>query len=266
MKICEKSKVEICFGLEGQELPNVEMLVDLSADPLVPSGRCPFSGQSAGPTSRCPFSGKSSAKRSCFSSGLEASPLILEVDSRNASAPAPETVPVAMGGRILGNALQQKLDKLTEEDPDLCCPVSLMVFNDPVIASDGFIYDKTSLLQLLANKLASPMTREVLKPEHRSAQSKLVEATRFRKQRSQELVDFAVEAISEQQKQLAITALDRACEYIASCDPAELRDLVSDVARLYTQLGRPVPASLHQGTQAVGTSWSASISRITGLF
>merc|ERR1712232_415111 len=126
------------------------------------------------------------------------------------------------------------------------CPVSLMVFNDPVIASDGFIYDKTSLLQLLANKLASPMTREALKSEYRSAQSKLVEATRFRKQRSQELMDFAMEAISEQQKQLAISALDRASEYIASCHPTEMRDVVSGVTRLCTQLGRPVPPTLHQ--------------------
>merc|ERR1711988_753766 len=88
-----------------------------------------------------------------------------------------------MAGRILGSALQQKLDELAEEDPDLCCPVSLMVFSNPVIASDGFIYDESSLKQLLANRLASPMTREVLKPTYRSAQEKLAEVVGFRKHR-----------------------------------------------------------------------------------
>jgi hypothetical protein len=149
-----------------------------------------------------------------------------------------------MGGRILGNALQQKLDKLTEEDPDLCCPVSLMVFRDPVIASDGFIYDKSSLQQLLANRLSSPMTREALKPEYRPAQQKLVEVTRFRRNRTQELLDFATEAISEQQRQLSCTAVDRASEYIAALDPVEMRNLVASVVQLCMQLGCQVPPAL----------------------
>merc|ERR1712183_739136 len=54
-------------------------------------------------------------------------------------------------GRILGSSLQQKLDELIDEDPELCCPVSPMLFAEPVIASDGFIYDKASLTTLLAN-------------------------------------------------------------------------------------------------------------------
>merc|ERR1739845_121893 len=101
---------------------------------------------------------------------------------------------VPMAGRILGNALQQKLDKLTEEDPDLCCPVSLMVFSNAVLASDGFMYDQSSLTQLLANRQASPMTREVLKSEYRVAETKRVEVTVFRKQRCQELLAFVEEA------------------------------------------------------------------------
>merc|ERR1712151_3229 len=71
-----------------------------------------------------------------------------------------------------GSSLQQKLDELIDEDPDLCCPVSLMLFAEPVIASDGFIYEKASLTTLLANRQVSPMTRETLKLEYRPAQRK----------------------------------------------------------------------------------------------
>jgi hemoglobin len=264
LKVCEKNKAEICFGLEGQELPNVEVVADLATDPSVQLGRCPFSGQSAGPNSRCPFSGsQSTAQRSHEltdrkrntspdSSLFDKLPSILtsffcstsEDNPRNATTLAHETAPVKMGGRILGNSLQQKLDKLTEEDPDLCCPVSLMVFRDPVIASDGFIYDKASLQQLLANRLSSPMTREALKSEYRSAQLKLVEVTRFRKHRAQELLDFATEAICEQQRQLSCTAVDRASEYIAALDPVEMRNLAASVGQLCRQLGCPVPQVL----------------------
>jgi hypothetical protein len=262
LKVCEKNKAEICFGLEGQELPNVEVVADLATDPSVQLGRCPFSGQSAGPNSRCPFSGGQSTaqrsqeltakKRNTSPSLFDKLPSILtsffcstsEDNPRNATTLAHETAPVKMGGRILGNSLQQKLDKLTEEDPDLCCPVSLMVFRDPVIASDGFIYDKASLQQLLANRLSSPMTREALKSEYRSAQLKLVEVTRFRKHRAQELLDFATEAICEQQRQLSCTAVDRASEYIAALDPVEIRNLAASVVQLCRQLGCPVPQVL----------------------
>merc|ERR1712014_552650 len=77
-----------------------------------------------------------------------------------------------MAGRVLDSSLQRSLDGLLEEDPDLCCPVSLMVFVEPVRASDGFIYDKKMLDQLLKNKQRSPMTREVLKPEYCPATEK----------------------------------------------------------------------------------------------
>merc|ERR1719399_1523357 len=54
LKIVEKSKIEFCFGLEGEDMPEVEL-------PLAPVGtattsvaRCPFSGHAGG---SCPFSG-----------------------------------------------------------------------------------------------------------------------------------------------------------------------------------------------------------------
>merc|ERR1719284_39161 len=113
---------------------------------------CPFSGASGG---QCPFSGKSVV------AAAPAPPQAQNFSSPLESAQAP------MAGRVLGSSLQQKLDRLTEEDPDLCCPVSLMVFSSPVIASDGFIYDEGSLKELLRLRQASPMTRETLKPSYR---------------------------------------------------------------------------------------------------
>merc|ERR1712157_74618 len=114
-----------------------------------------------------------------------------------------------------------------------------------VLASDGFIYDQSSLTQLLANRQVSPMTREVLKKEYRAAQQKLDEVTVFRKQRSQDLLDFATEAASEQQL-LAIVALERVQEYIEVLDMAAAQSLAVKALRLYEQLGHSVPAALHK--------------------
>merc|ERR1712157_414208 len=109
---------------------------------------------------------------------------------------------------------------------------SLMIFSNPVLASDGFIYDQSSLTQLLANHQVSPMTREVLKQEYRAAQQKLDEVTVFRRQRSQDLLDFAMEAAFEQQL-LAIAALERVQEYIEVLDMVAARSLAVQALRLY---------------------------------
>merc|ERR1711879_62355 len=152
-----------------------------------------------------------------------------------------ENAPHAQGGRVLGSSLQQKLDELIDEDPDLCCPVSLMIFADPVVASDGFIYERASLTTLLANRQASPMTRETLKQEYQPAQQKRVEAHGYRKKRSGALLQFAREAAS-QQPEMAITALERITDYISILPPQESRSLAGEASHLYSQLGRSAPA------------------------
>jgi hemoglobin len=252
VKICEKCKVEICCGLEGQDMPNSDGPIVSEGDKFVFQGRCPFSGKAGG---KCPISGSvlvpdSATIRPAQARNETVSSHTLPVSgSSQMNDAVNETVHAPMGGRILGSALQQKLDKLMEEDPDLCCPVSLMVFSNPVIASDGFMYDQASLQQLLANRLASPMTREVLKSEYRLAQTKKAEVTVFRKQRCQELLAFAEEAVSEQQ-QLALTALERVCEYVSGFDKKDrnnlqTRSLIAKAAApLYGRLGHPVPMTL----------------------
>merc|ERR1712039_871938 len=141
-----------------------------------------------------------------------------------------------MAGRVLGSSLQQRLDQLTDEDPDLCCPVSLVVFAQPVIASDGFIYERSSLMTLLRNCQVSPMTREVLKQEHRPAQQKKLEAEDFRQKRSQTLLQFAREA-APQQPEMSVTALDRARDYLKTLRTDQSQALAREAAELSAQLG-----------------------------
>merc|ERR1712232_632092 len=213
LKLCEHSKTEICFGLEGQEvvLPASLSLGD-AASPVEAfhmASRCPFSGKSGG---QCPFSGQSDGPaplKTTLGAEARASPwasCLSEVATEAKQAP--------MAGRILDSSLQQSLDVLLEEDPDLCCPVSLMIFVEPVRASDGFIYEKSMLIQLLQNRQRSPMTREVLKSEYQAASEKMEEVLEFRSERSAALLKFASQAAT-QQPQLAATARERAADYLA---------------------------------------------------
>lgn len=51
-------------------------------------------------------------------------------------------------GKVVGNPLQERLDQLLEEEAELCCPVTLVLFVDPVLAGDGFAYERTAVCQL----------------------------------------------------------------------------------------------------------------------
>jgi hypothetical protein len=120
-----------------------------------------------------------------------------------------------------------------------------MVFGEAVRASDGFIYDKAMLLQLLKNKQRSPMTREVLKPEYCQASEKNAEVLRFRHKRSEDLIKFALQARG-QQPQMATTALEHAVDYLAVVRTEEARSLSKKAASAYAQLGRRIPDALHR--------------------
>merc|ERR1719394_991390 len=101
-----------------------------------------------------------------------------------------------------------------------------MVFADPVIASDGFIYEKAMLSQLLKNKQRSPMTREVLKSQYREAAEKKAEAVRFRERRSQELLAFA-ETAANPEPQMAAAAVARATDYVEILGAARAKALAT---------------------------------------
>merc|ERR1712187_167806 len=162
----------------GEDAPGVGRPVPAS-DALP---RCPFSG-SSGSAGQCPFTWAGSGVGAASREQRGVSSVISGAGSQ-----------MPMAGRVLGSSLQQRLDQLTDEDPDLCCPVSLVVFTEPVIASDGFIYEKASLLTLLRNRQVSPMTREVLKQAYRPAQQKRLQAEDFQQKRCQHLLEFAREA------------------------------------------------------------------------
>merc|ERR1712232_779991 len=188
-----------------------------------------FSGQSTGPAP------------ANATAGLEgrAVPALQSLSDAVVHAQAP------MAGRVLDSSLQRSLDELLEEDPDLCCPISLLIFREPVRASDGFIYEKSMLMQLLQNRQRSPMTREVLKSEYRAATEKMAEAIEFRHGRSEDLIKFALQA-AIQRPQLATTALERVVDYLAVLQTGRARHLATEAAKVYVTLGQPVAVGLQR--------------------
>merc|ERR1719440_2563636 len=99
-------------------------------------------------------------------------------------------LPAVAQGRVLGSAAQERLDELLFEDEDLCCPVMLMLFEDPVIASDGFIYERSAVETLIKTNRPSPMTRENLGKNVFPAKQKKTEALKYRQKMVKDLCDF----------------------------------------------------------------------------
>lgn len=250
LRICEASKAEICFGMEGEGSSCAAAAVE-GSDALGATGDdasaspCPFSGNAGG---QCPFA---APPRSTVSAGLgsirtidataDAAAATPPVDSTSSSAGSEG--PRRMAGRVLGSALQQRLDELAEEDANLCCPVTLMVFKEPVQASDGFIYEKASLTTLLANSQPSPMTRELLTTQYQPAILKRQEVDAFRKARTEALIQFAEEAAA-QEPNIAATALERAGEYIQHLSQDQAEEMARLSIPLFWRLKKPVPRHL----------------------
>eukprot|EP00747_Dinoflagellata_sp_TGD_P022865 gnl/TRDRNA2_/TRDRNA2_129377_c0_seq1.p1 gnl/TRDRNA2_/TRDRNA2_129377_c0~~gnl/TRDRNA2_/TRDRNA2_129377_c0_seq1.p1 ORF type:complete len:932 (-),score=160.76 gnl/TRDRNA2_/TRDRNA2_129377_c0_seq1:71-2866(-) len=149
----------------------------------------------------------------------------------------------AMGGRLLGNALQKRFDDLTDEDSEMCCPVTLMLFTDPVIASDGFMYEADSVKQLIRNRQKSPITREDLKKEYFPAKAKKAEVMAFREERSATLLQFAKDALSSEPR-LTGMALDRVVEYLEVLKPASAPTIAREAAAIWEKTGKPLPPML----------------------
>jgi len=237
--------------------------------------RCPFSGAAASPEGgRCPFAapGRAGAPLPPGHPPISASPAadpvaiddrllsaakalmergmalpdaakMLRVEEATLAAAASQGGAAMMAGRTLNSTWQDRLDKLTAEDPELCCPVSLVLFAEPVIASDGFMYEKASLEGLLKNRMASPMTREALKKEFIPARQRKSDTIHFRETRSEELLKFAGEAL-EPQPRMAAAALERVSEYLEALEPARVPSLARQAAGLWRKLGGPLPRIL----------------------
>jgi hemoglobin len=230
------------------------------------AGGCPFSGASVN-GDRCPFSGALAPSNVASPQRSLASPPVPQLDQRTAEAlrtlaergiPASQIATLlqvdeavvnsvahaaegAHVGRVLGSNLQQKLDDLLTEDADLCCPISLMVLSDPVIASDGFVYERASLEQLLKSNAISPMTRQGLQTNFFAAVERKKKALEFREMRSKELLAFADEALAEGQRGMAAEAAERVVGYMNGLPRGSCTSIEGKVTEVYQKLGRPVP-------------------------
>lgn len=148
-----------------------------------------------------------------------------------------------LAGRLLGSSLQTRLDELSEEDSEMCCPITLMLFREPVIASDGFIYEADSMKALVKNRQVSPITREVLKGEYYPARQKKSEVMGFRETRAEALLQFASDAMDSDPRMTG-TALDRVMEYLEVLTHAQVPALARKTTAIWEQTGRPLPDQL----------------------
>jgi Mg-chelatase subunit ChlD len=139
---------------------------------------------------------------------------------------------------MLGSPLQLELDVLLQEEPALLCPITLVLLLDPVIASDGCIYERVAVQELLRIQGPSPMTHRPLSSELLPAQEQRSRAQTFRHERAQELLNFVARARKQDERAMALAALDRAGEY-----SKVLEDLAPEVARehrrLCSEMGQP---------------------------
>jgi len=225
-----------------------------SAGAAASSGRCPFMrgdapAESAG---SCPFSrtvATASPEDLGRSRQMDAAAVLAEkgiakddiAKMLGLSNDELAQLPTVAQGRVLGSQWQEKLDELLEEDVDLCCPVMLVLYEDPVIASDGFIYERSAVETLIKSKRPSPMTREALTKSVFKARQKAQEAITYRATMVKELVKFANEC---NDASLASTALERATDYLMFLKPGKYVEDTHAVVRSWQKYGKPVPNGL----------------------
>jgi hemoglobin len=150
-------------------------------------------------------------------------------------------LPTVAHGRMLGSAAQERLDELLDEDVDLCCPVMLVLFEDPVIASDGFIYERSAVETLIRSNRPSPMTREAFTKSVFKARQKAQEANHYREKMVKELTKFVNEC---NDANLASAALERATDYLIYLKPKNHIEETHAVVRSWQKYGKPVPDGL----------------------
>jgi hemoglobin len=152
-----------------------------------------------------------------------------------------------MAGRVLGSLLQQRLDDLLVEPPELCCPIMLLLFQSPVIASDGCAYEREAIARLIATGRVSPVTHEALDRVLNSSPALESNLEIFRAERAAQLLSLADEAWQSQTREettLAHTALDRAKTYISDLPTERRQDMAARYLELCMAARRPIPTDL----------------------
>ena len=132
-------------------------------------------------------------------------------------------------GKKVGNPTQIRMDELMEEEEDLCCPVLLVLFIDPIKAPDGFTYERTAAdgLTNAAGKFVSPMTREELPAAFVAAADICEKAKAFRIERGAKLLAFSAE-VAPVQPGMAVEVMERISEYLSALPPEDVYALSAD--------------------------------------
>jgi len=142
----------------------------------------------------------------------------------------------------LGDQLQQELDDLLLEDAELVCPITLTLFLDPVIASDGCVYERVAVAELTRVQGLSPITRARLTDQVFPAAERKSRVAAFMKSRSEELISFITRAHKQGRETMALTAADRLKDYVAALTPQSEPALAEQFKHVFGALGRAVPA------------------------
>ena len=82
----------------------------------------------------------------------------------------PSTTDDSAGDEDCDDVDQEKLDETVANMPDtlsapLMCPITQRVMLDPVVAADGFTYEKTAIVRWLLTKDKSPLTGKPLRDQ-----------------------------------------------------------------------------------------------------
>jgi Mg-chelatase subunit ChlD/truncated hemoglobin YjbI len=183
---------------------------------------CPFSGASTGAAGVCPFSGAGASSN---------------VASSSSAGPASSQ----QVGRVLGDPLQQQLDDLLVEDVDLVCPITLTLFHDPVMASDGCVYERVAVEELARVQGRSPVTLMALTGQVFPALEHKSRSAAFMKGRCEDLISFIARAQKQGQTLMALTAADRLKDYVVALTPQSEPELARQCRNFCQALGGAMP-------------------------
>ena len=167
--------------------------------------------------------------------------------------------------KMVGDPMQQQLDELLTEEPELCCPVTLVLLIDPVKAADGYVYERTAADALCTGdggRFVSPMTREALPANFEVAAEIRELALGFRRERAAAMLAFAEEAAAARAAASRATAriLSRSPRFSAAAsaaaasaasaaaiDPANSRSISSASSVASSTAALSVVSACHRG-------------------
>jgi len=258
-------KAELCIGLVAED----HAPADMSRRTLMQAGfdlfevsaaldRCKGDGQQAmelltsgwkppAPVSQavqpqrpavCPFSGAVAGAggigHACPASRARSSPSASSSSTGSASG--------QQAGRMLDDPLQAELDALLLEEPELVCPITLTLMLDPVIASDGCVYERAAVVELARVQGVSPITRAALTGQVVTASEQTAKVFTFMTARAEEMLGFVARAKKQGKEVMALTALDRLKDYLAALTEGAEPELTRRFIGLCEELGRVVPS------------------------